>query len=238
MTKERKSRFISFLVKYKINYLILGFFLMGFNFALYELAAYIPSKDHFIKMDIDSSIPFIPEFYIFYASFYLGLPIFFWVTSFYDTKKSKDIFVASIISIIVCFIVFNFYNVKMVRPEAFVSQYEFGNGSISNVHESFIALVNGIYKGDPLARCCLPSLHSTLGTMIFLLGLPVSKNDKHIPLVLRIVMIIIGLGIVLSTFFIKQHYIIDAVVGFLLAIITYLIALIISARKSKTNLKA
>ena len=112
----------------------------------------------------------------------------------------------------------------MIRPEDAVNGYWFFDGSITNVHEFFLALVHLQYILDPLARNGIPSLHAMFAGLIFISGMPFSRKEKHSPIVLRILAIIFGIGITLSTFFVKQHYFIDAIIGFSLAIVMYFVA--------------
>ena len=47
------------------------------------------------------------------------------------------------------------------------------------------------------------------------------RKEKHMPIALRITAMVFGVGIACSTFFVKQHYFIDAVIGFGLAFVAY-----------------
>ena len=62
------------------------------------------------------------------------------------------------------------------------------------------------------------------------------------PIALRITAMIFGLGIACSTFFVKQHYFIDAVIGFGLAFVSYfpckiLVSYIINKNSDKPIIK-
>lgn len=223
----KRAKTAAFCSKYKINFLLLVGVLFLINGFFYEITQIIPLTNHHLHMAIDDAIPMIPEFVFFYQLFYLTPIVFLYALSFYDKKKLVTIVVDGTISIVICFIVYCVYNVQMIRPEAEVAPYMFGNGSIHSIRDLCKALIHIQYIVDPLARNGIPSLHAMFAGLIFLSGCPMGKNERYSPIILRIFAIIFGLGITCSTFFIKQHYFIDAIVGFALAIIIYFVSKII-----------
>lgn len=223
MDEIKREKLATFCTKYHLNFLVLVFAVFGLNAILYELTAILPLTNHHLSMAIDDAIPFIPEFCFFYSLFYVSPLVFLYALAFYDKKKLLVILMDGAISVVLCFIVYCIYNVQMIRPEAAVEGYWFFDGSITNVHEFFLALVHFQYIVDPLARNGIPSLHAMFACLIFLSGCPMSKSEKHVPIVLRIFAIIFGIGVAVSTFFVKQHYFIDAVIGFALGFIMFFI---------------
>lgn len=223
----RRGKFVDFCVKYKVNFLIivLGLFLL--NGIFYEVTTIMPITYHHLNMEIDNLIPFIPEFCFFYTLFYVCPTVFLTGLSFYDKKKLMVIVIDGTISVTLCFIVYLIYNVQMVRPVEAVEGYWFFDGSITNIHEFFLALVRFQYIVDPKAGNGIPSLHAMFGGLIFLSGCPFSKNEKHVPIIFRALAIFFGIGIICSTFFVKQHYFIDAVIGFALSIVMFFVSKII-----------
>lgn len=228
--KSKKEKFFDFCVKYKVNFLVLVLGLFLLNGIFYEVTSIIPGiVNHRLSMEIDNKIPFIPEFCFFYTLFYVCPTVFLTGLAFYDKKKLMAIIIDGTISVTLCFIVYLFYNVQMTREpyEELVAGYWFFDGSVTNVHEFFMALLHFQYVVDPLARNGIPSLHAMFGGLIFLCGCPLSNKEKHVPIIFRALAIIFGLGVVCSTFFVKQHYFIDAVVGFALAVVMFFISKII-----------
>lgn len=227
--ESKKEKFIKFCVKYKVNFLflVLGLFLL--NGIFYEVTQLMPLENHHLFMEIDDKIPFIPEFCFFYTLFYVCPTVFLSGLAFYDKKKLMAIIVDGTISVTLCFIVYLIFNVQMRRTpyEELVANYWFFDGSVTNTHEFFMALLHFQYVVDPMARNGIPSLHAMFGGLIFLCGCPFSNKEKHVPIVFRILAIVFGLGVICSTFFVKQHYFIDAVIGFALAVVMFFVSKII-----------
>lgn len=221
--QAKKQRLATIANKYHLNFFILALALFLLNAILYEFTALLPLENHHFYMAIDDAIPLIPEFTFFYWIFYVCPTLFIWWLSFYDKKKATAIIFGGFVALILSFIVFLIYNVQMIRPEAEVEAYWFFDGSITNVHEFFLALNHLTFKLDPMARNGIPSLHAMFAGLVFLCGMWFPTKEKHAPIVLRVLAIVFGIGIACSTFFTKQHYFIDAVVGFGLAVVMYLI---------------
>lgn len=225
--KREKRR--AFCVKYKVNFFLLVGLLFFLNAIVYEVTAILPIGDHYLTMAIDDSIPFVPEFCFFYSLFYVGPFVFLTALSFYDKKKLIAILCGGTVALFICLICYLIYNVKMYRTpfEEIVEPYWFFTGSVHNLHEFCLALCHMQYVLDPMARNGIPSLHAMFGCLIFISGCPFSKDEKHVPIGLRIAAIIFGLGVVCSTVFVKQHYLIDAIIGFTLALVMFFTAKIV-----------
>lgn len=227
MEQSKKEKINKFIKKYNVFYFLLVGCLFALNGILYEIGAIIPTPNHFLDLGIDNAIPFIPEFCFFYTLFYVCPFIFIYGLSFFDKKKVFTICCGGAVGVVICFISYLIYNIQIIRPVNLVDQYWFFDGSITNIHEFFLALVHFQYIVDPLARNCMPSLHALFGGLIFISGCPMSFKERHTPILFRIFAMIFGLGITVSTFMIKQHYFIDAIVGFSLAIMLFFIAKIV-----------
>ena len=218
----KRERLKAFCLKYHFNFFILVLALFILNGLVYEITAIVPFiENHHLYMAIDDAIPLIPEFCFFYTTFYATPFVFLYALSFYDKKKFDAIFIDGCVTVVICLVVYLIWNVQMIRPEHEVEAYWFFDGSIHNPHEFFLALVHFQYIVDPMARNGIPSLHALFACLVFLTGCPLSKKEKHVPIALRITAMVFGLGIACSTFFVKQHYFIDAVIGFGLAFVAY-----------------
>jgi len=219
----QRTKKIENCIKYKLNFLVLVLVVYFSNAILYEITQLLPLVNHHLFMSIDDVIPFIPEFTFFYTTYYLSPIVFLYLLSFYDKKKLVAILFGGFIGVLISFVVYLIYNVQMIRPEELVNDYWFFNGSIHSIHDFFLAVVHFQYIVDPLARNGIPSLHAMFSSLMFVAGMPLSKKDKHAPTLYRILAITFGLGTACSTFLIKQHYFIDAVVGFALGITMYFV---------------
>ena len=227
-------RLHAFILKSHLNYLFMGFILYGLKAALYFIIAKIPIRVATFNMEIDNQIPFIKYFYVFYLSYYILPEIFLWILSFYDKRKVITLVTAGIVVNILCCICFLIYQVKMIRPNGGIYPLYETNTVASfaeNIHDFssfFDFLIAFQYHADDTALNCFPSLHATFGTLLLLIGIPLTKREwqlqKKLPWHCATICIVFGLGIVMSTFFIKQHYFIDAVAGMALMILFYYIA--------------
>ena len=113
---------------------------------------------------------------------------------------------SAILTVIICNICFWIYQVKMERPEIVVN-------------DAFDYLVKFIYDMDKGALNCCPSIHAVMGTLMIIAGYKTEKFPKW----LQILSMIFGVGCILSTVFIKQHYFIDIVLGVLIMSASYLL---------------
>lgn len=212
------SKMGKFILKYHLLYLAIPFILWGFKALLYNIAIWIDPPTRYFHFAIDEQIPFIKYFFVFYFSYYFVPPIFLWILSFYDKKKYKKLIISLLLGIGISFIFFCSFNVVMLREPGYPNDVTLWN--VKDLSSFFDFCINWIYNKDPQAMNCFPSLHAMVGMMLVVLGTYIPKVDHSLPIALRIASILIGLGCILSTIFIKQHYFIDMIAGVLLEMIT------------------
>lgn len=235
MSNKKESKFITFAKKYNLNYLIMAIMLFFVKAIFYFVIAYVcpessivEPEEFIFKSVIDDLIPFIPYFYVFYLSYYVLPIIFLWLLSFYNKEKFFKLLSAGVLINLICLTVYCFYNVRMDRSAGWEAIGDITISNCKSIYEFFLASVRIQYEADETALNCFPSLHASLGTMLFLIGLPTSeKGHKKFPIGLKIVCIIFGLGIVASTVFVKQHYFADSITAFALMWLCYLITSLI-----------
>lgn len=226
------SKFGHFWSKSHLQYFVLAALMYGFKAVMYFIVAYASNPANAVyfgnphtgvfAMEIDNQIPIVSYFYFFYLLYYIVPEIFLWVLSFYDKKKVYTLVIATIMASIVAGICYVIQQVKMIRPEAEMSQYE-DFSSVYNLDTFFKWAINKQYHADETALNCFPSLHATVGMTLSLVGIWTGKDEKHFPIGWRIFCTLFGLCIVMSTFFVKQHYFIDAVVGAILMVVMYFV---------------
>ena len=224
------SKFGQFWNKAHLQFLVLAFIMYGFKAVLYFIIAYIPCNPVYFgdpnvaltigyngaafsgvyAMWIDEAIPLIPYFYFFYILYYVVPEFMLWILSFFDRKKMVTIVVSTMATTVIACICFIIQQVKMIRPEGRV--YDASAG-VYNLETLFRFGIDWQYHADETALNCLPSLHATVGMALAMAGIWTGKDEKHFPIGIRIFCAIFGIGIVMSTFFVKQHYFIDAVTG-------------------------
>ena len=233
------SKFGQFWSRAHLQYLALALLMYGFKAVLYFIIAYASNAANAVAfgyingdiktsstivyaMEIDNAIPFISYFYFFYLLYYILPEIFLWILSFYDNKKMATIVVSTMVTTLLACIGFMIQQVKMLRPEDEMAAYATWS-SVHDLDSLFRFGVNWQYGADETALNCLPSLHATVGMAMAMIGLWTGKDEKHFPIALRIFCAIFGFGIIMSTFFVKQHYFIDAVTGAGLMAILYFV---------------
>ena len=233
-----ETKFGQVWLKYRLQYLAYVALMEGFMASLYFITSYLPVPCTVFNLDlVDNKVPFVSYFYFFYLLYYVVPELGVWVLAFFDKKKSFNIISCCFIATVLCCFCYCIYQVKMIRPMDEVTPYkDFSN--VYNVDTFFRWALNIQYQADPTAKNCMPSLHATVGTGLFVVGMYMGKGEKHFPIGWRVFFGIFGLGIVLSTFFIKQHYFFDALVGFIVFIATYYVFTLwfmpfISSRREK-----
>lgn len=220
ISKFKQTKVGKFIIRWNLIYLVIPFLFWGLKAGLYNLAILINSKTFYFTYPIDQRIPFCKYFIVFYVTYYFLPQILLWFVSFSDKKKYWHAFLSIITCTFISFIVYCCFNVQMIREPGYPTGIRFGE--ISSVSTFFDYWINWLYKIDPTAMNCFPSMHAVVGTAIVILGTYIPKYDKmKIPAWFRAFTIISGTGCVLSTLFIKQHYLIDVIIGVLIEILAY-----------------
>ena len=147
--------------------------------------------------NIDKTIPFLKIFILPYITWYGYIAI----GLIYLCMKNRKTYYTSLISlnigIVVCYVIYALFQTTVQRP-------------IVNDTDILSVLVNIIYKYDNPFNC-FPSMHVTT-TYILLKG--IKQAEKNI--ITRFIFNIIGMLIIISTLFVKQHVILDLAIAMLL----------------------
>lgn len=168
--------------------------------ASYYLFNHPTNNLHILSTNLDNQIPFISTFVIPYIIF---IPLF-WLIFVYafltNDKNFKTLAITIIIIHLISYLIYALYQTYIPRP------YIIENGLTFD-------LVRWIYSHDAPYND-FPSLHSTLATILAMFYL---KNKWNW------VIIFFAIIVILSTLFIKQHFIVDALGGIFLGMVVYLI---------------
>lgn len=218
MTKfdKFKEKFIYYFKKYHIWYALLVAALYYGKLLMYKASNRINPDYHIIDMKIDDLIPFCKYFMFFYFTYYWFTQLQMYLVSYANKRKFYRMLIAAAASCVIANICFLIYQVKMIRPEIT------GN-------DPFDLWVKWIYKRDPKALNCLPSIHAVMGVCMIIGGYKTEKFPKWF----NITSIVFGVGCILSTVFVKQHYFIDMVAGTILMSIVYFVVLLIDKKIQK-----
>ena len=183
---------------------------------IYNLIQEITTRGVSINTALDIVIPFIPVFVLFYILWY---PVV--ITPFILTLKDKTLFKKTAFSfsiIAVCsFAVYLIYQTEITR-------------AVISSTDIFSRMVSYIYLHD-MPINCFPSLHVSGSVLANLCVMNFNKK-------FAVFMIPITILIVLSTLFIKQHFVLDVVGGILLAFGAYLLVFEVNWDRLKEQLVA
>ena len=227
------SKFGKWWMKYNLFYLVLPLLFWGWIAISYKLCMLINTDAYTFDFPIDDAIPFYSYFFVFYFCYYFLPEIILWRLSCIDKKKYWRSAIAFFISCFIANLSFCIYNVQMIRTPGIL---EMKFSDIHNLSTFFDYCVHCVYKTDANALNCFPSMHAMGGALLVILGITIPKLDqKCFSLWKEITIVIIGIGCTLSTVFIKQHYFLDMIVGFLIMIILYALVTGISIIRDKNK---
>lgn len=162
---------------------------------------------------LDQAIPFIPQMAIFYIYLFYSFSILTMVYfGFIDYKKGYALGLSLIAINAVAIAVY------VVFP---VSSYWYRQDLIAHpIVGSFWAnQVYSVFQNDTSFNC-FPSLHAAIATICAYAWVRYAQiKPAKVTKAVAIVTVVIAAGVVLSTLFIKQHYIADEVAGVALALV-------------------
>jgi len=151
---------------------------------------------------VDNTIPFLKIFIIPYITWYGYLAIGLIYLCIKHRKSYYTSLISLNIGILACYIIYMIFQTTVPRP-------------IITDSDILSKLVSMIYKNDNPFNC-FPSMHVTT-TYIIMKGINSNKNKMVTSLSFNI----IGILIIISTQFVKQHVVLDLVVAILLSEVVF-----------------
>ena len=173
---------------------------------LYWVLKLFQSNPIYIDYYLDDRIPFLGRFVYIYDTFYPFIFLAFYYLYKNDEKAYYKGIIAGIIGFLICDIIFLSIPTIMYRP------------IIPDVDPvtNFVLKVTFLYDAPPLN--CFPSIHCLFSfQVIYSIIFSKVENRK------KILIVIYALLVIISTLFIKQHYIFDVISAFLIVVISSLI---------------
>lgn len=164
-----------------------------------------PARAYDITISLDKLIPFNEWFIIPYVFWYFYTFGALLLLAYTDYKTYFKLLFSILTGMLICFAVYYFFPTTVPRPEHIPSD---------NILQKLVLLIYGNDK----PYNCFPSIHM-LDT--FLMTLFFFKHYKS--KVFKVTTAIICVAVYLSTQFVKQHSILDAVASTILAIVLFLI---------------
>jgi membrane-associated phospholipid phosphatase len=188
-------------------YILLSTILYDWTGQLYPL-----SSGYRLLLDgLDDAIPFVPQMVIFYQYLFYGMVILTMLYfAFVEYRKGYVLGWSLVIINAIAIVIYIIFPVStQVWRQAILPSL--------NRSDFFQAEVYSIYTTDTPFNC-FPSLHAGVSTICFYSWYRYGKARPSITTrIVAIAAFVIAAGVILSTLFIKQHYIVDEIAGILLA---------------------
>ncbi|QCX33718.1 hypothetical protein FDN13_08395 [Caloramator sp. E03] len=176
-----------------------------FTSAIYRYLNVYRGKAYHIPTFIDGLIPFNKYFAIPYLGWYIYLGFWIFYYSVVDEKRYFKLIWGLNLGMLICFFVYYFFPTYVPRPEIH------GNDIFDN-------MMRFIYNKDNPYNC-FPSIHVFDAVLV---GIYINR-DEVLSLYDKLISSMIVVIIIFSTFFVKQHYIYDAISGMFVAYSVYFI---------------
>jgi membrane-associated phospholipid phosphatase len=198
-------------------YIIANLFLMAIVFAVvlnnvvYDWTGAIYSRSSHLNTTLDDMIPFRPEWAVFY------LYLFFWMTQatmvFFAIFSYKRGYALAWCLVLINLIADVIYLVFPVSTDIYRAQI----AAHPMAGNRWADAMNAYYAKDPSFNC-FPSLHAAISVICFYAWYRFCKVKRNaLTIVIAGLTCIVAIGTVLSTLFVKQHYIADEIAGIALA---------------------
>ena len=184
--------------------------LMIGNAFLYWFLKLFQSNPIYINFYLDNKIPFWGWAIYIYNMFYYFCIIAFYLLYQKDEKNYYKGIISCIMGCIICYIIFLFLPTIMYRP--IIPNYD----PLTNL----VIKITFFFDNPPLN--CFPSLHC-----LFCFQVIFSYIKAKYPIKSKLIIITISSLIIISTLFVKQHFIFDVIAALLICIITNILENII-----------
>jgi len=206
---SRLSEAVSFIAANLFLFVVVFYLLL--NGVAYDWTGGLYTTGFHLNTALDNLIPFVPEWAIFYL--YLFYPLSALTMAWFaiaDYKRGYALAFSLILINLAADLVYALFPVTtdIYRRELFAHPIA-GN--------FFASAMYAHYAQDPSFNC-FPSLHAAVATICFYAWYRYARLTRRgVVRGIAVGMLVVGIGVVLSTLFVKQHYIADEIAGVLLA---------------------
>jgi len=193
-------------------FLIGAVFFLLLNTVVYNWTGTLYTHGFHLATALDQAIPFVPEWVIVYL--YLFYPLSALTMAWYSLVEYRRGYPLAFSLILINLVADAVYLVFPVTTDVWRRQLL----SHPLVGNPFAQAMYDYYATDPSFNC-FPSLHAAVATICFYAWHRDARQRRR-PVARGIAagMLVAGIGVVLSTLFVKQHYIADEIAGVLLAL--------------------
>jgi membrane-associated phospholipid phosphatase len=166
---------------------------VGLMGLLYGLLNHGGRSIHILTSPIDDRLPLIPAMALPYIGWYPYIIFGIIYLCFKDKSAYYRILIAMNIGLIVCYLIYSFYQTSVIRPEIIPDRWD------------RMLLANYVYGVDNPYNC-FPSIHA-LHSYLIMRGVLAAKKIRR---PVKIGFVLGALTIIVSTLLVKQHVIYDA----------------------------
>ena len=209
----RKSVYVTFVIGNVVLMVVLFYFLL--NNVAYDWTGQLYPAGSGYRLDsgLDAIIPFVPQMVIFYL--YLFYPFAFLTMlyfSFIEYQRGYALGWSLVAINAIAILIYVIFPVSTFwYRQELLAQPMVGNVWADQVYNVFV---------NDSSFNCFPSLHAAVSTICFFAWFQYAKiKPSKTTKTVAIAALIIAVGVILSTLFIKQHYIADEIAGSVLALL-------------------
>lgn len=193
-------------------FLVVVVFFIVLNTVVYDWTGSIYSSGFHLATALDRAIPFVPEWAIFYL--YLFYPLSALTMAWFSLVAYRRGYSLAFSLILINLAADLIYLVFPVTTDLWRAEL-LAHPMVGN---AFASAMYAHYASDPSFNC-FPSLHAAVATICWYAWHRYARQKKTaVTRVISVGMLVVGIGVVLSTLFVKQHYIADEIAGILLAL--------------------
>jgi membrane-associated phospholipid phosphatase len=192
-------------------FLVLVLFYIVLNTIVYNWTGALYTHGFHLNTALDNLIPFAPAWAIFYL--YLFYPLSALTMAYFafvDYRRGYALAFSLVLINLVADIVYLVFPVTTdIYRQELLAHPMTGN--------AFASAMYAHYATDPSFNC-FPSLHASVAVICFYAWYRYARlKPNWITKAIAILMLVVAAGVVLSTLFVKQHYIADEIAGIVLA---------------------
>ena len=192
-------------------FLVVGVFFILLNTVVYDWTGGLYARGFHLATPLDAAIPFVPEWAIFYL--YLFYPLSALTMAWFSLVEYRRGYSLAFSLILINLVADLVYLVFPVTTDLW-RQELLAHPMVGN---AFASAMYAHFASDPSFNC-FPSLHAAVATICWYAWHRYARQQTNaVVRGIAIGMLVVGIGVVLSTLFVKQHYIADEIAGILLA---------------------
>jgi membrane-associated phospholipid phosphatase len=193
-------------------FLVVVVFYLLLNTVVYDWTGSLYSRGFHLATALDNAIPFVPEWALFYL--YLFYPLSALTMAWFSLVEYRRGYPLAFSLVLINLAADVVYLVFPVTTDVWRQQL-LAHPLVGN---PFAQAMYAHYAEDPSFNC-FPSLHAAVATICFYAWHRYARQ-RPLPAIRAIAMgmLVVGVGVVLSTLFVKQHYVADEIAGVLLAL--------------------